>query len=393
MEKAASLNIKLVPHTLDEGAPEEKATFGALQMRANGRCLTEGVAPQCSNELLPGPYVSGYHFAQWLLWNWWRLLWEAQPPADAPSRGWVFAHCLSSIGEGYVWPNIAISSDGCRAIAASSPTLDTAPGLYRYVGAPALEMFSTEQLQAGMRHLARSVLERLDNARLADTNLHRLWRDVELASEDAQAARLRRIEARLGHDPNEIDEAVIQASCEAAESLGALALEELAADPSAHSPKSLPTMNMMTRWAKERGFDAQPRDAVKLRQRDGIPAWGRVAAWRVGVAAARSLRKQEAFNGEPIDNNRLSGMCGTVSTALEQGTQHTQRMSFMLTDGGRTRIALRSKWETGAAFRAGAAAWRSLADHRRRTAAAGNRGVHLSPEGATSIRRGIALPL
>ena len=349
MERAAGLTLKLVPHPLDSGAPEERATFGALEVRVNGRCLTEGVALHGSDELLPGPYVSGYHLAEWLMWNWWRLLWES-PPANESSREWMFSHCLSSIGEGYVWPNIVISSDGFRAIAASSPTVDVAPGLYRYVGAPAIEVVAAEDLEAGIRCFAHSVLERLRDGKLADTNLHRLWRDVEQAGEDAQTARLRRFEARLGQDPDEVEAAVIRASFKAAESLGANALEELAADSGPQGAAKVPTMKMMAASAQQNGFDAQPQDAAELHQRDGIPAWGEVAAWRVGVAAARALRAQEALNGEAIDNKRLSKLAGTTQTALEQENRCSQRMSFMLTDGGRSRLALRSRWETGRRF-------------------------------------------
>ena len=358
MEQAAGLSFTLEPHSLDVGAAEERATFGRLQMRANDCCLTEGVAPHESNELLLGPYVSGYHLAEWLMWNWWRLLWES-PPRGGPSREWAFSHCLSSIGEGYVWPNVVISSDGCRAVTIASRTADAAPGLYRYVGAPDWQIVSTEQLRTGMRRLVRSVLERLDNARLADTNLHRLWRDVEMASKDERTARLRRVEARLGLDPNEVDEAVIQASCAAAESLGANALEELAADPAGDSPTTLPTMKTMGQSARECGFDAQPRDAAELRQRDSLPTWGSVAAWRVGVAAARSLREQEALDGEPIDNGRLSELFGATKTALEQTATHAQTLSFLLTDRGRSRLVLRSKWEAGRRF----ALARLLGDH------------------------------
>ena len=348
MEQATGLSFTLAPRSLDIGSPEERATFGALRMQVNGRCLTEGVASECSNELLSGPYISGYHLAEWVMWNWWRLLWEPEPPS--PTREWMFSHCLSSIGEGYVWPNITLSSDGCLARMVSAPTADAAPGLYRYLGAPVSEVVSAEHLQKGLRRFVYTVLERLEDAALANTNLHHLWRDVQQASEDVQSARLRRVEARLGLDPNDVAEAAIQASCEAAESLGMAALEELAADPSANNPESLPSMKAVTQSANESGFDAEPRNAVELDRRDGIPAWGTVAAWRVGVAAARSLRGQEGFNGELIDNNCLSDLFGTTSTVLERSSSHAPRMSFMLRDGDRGRVALRSKWETGRRF-------------------------------------------
>lgn len=283
------------------------------------------------------------------MWNWWRLLWES-PPANGSSREWVFSHCLSSIGEGYVWPNIVISSDGLRTVMAASPTADAAPGLYRYVGAPAPEEIATEDLEAGIRHFTHSVLELLHEANLKDTNLHRLQRDVDQAGRDAQTARLRRFEARLGHDPDEVDETVIRSSFESAKGLGTNAWEELAADSGLRGNATVPTTKTMTDSAKANGFDAQPEDAVKLLRHDGIPAWGKVAAWRIGVAAAQELRKQEALNGEAIDNNRLSTLFGTTKAALELGNKYTQQLSFMLTDDGNSRLALRPKRETGRRF-------------------------------------------
>ena len=128
------------------------------------------------------------------------------------------------------------------------------------------------------------------------------------------------------------------------------ALEELAADPSANKPEILPTMATVTQSANESGFDAQLRNAVEMDRRDGIPAWGAVAAWRVGVAAARSLRRQEGFDGELIDNNRLSELFGTTSAVLEPTSSPIPQLSFMLRDGDRGRVALRSKWETGRRF-------------------------------------------
>ena len=56
--------------TLDTGSDEERSTFGTFAVEVNGQCLTEGVGPD--GDLRTGPRVSGYHAAEWLLWNWWR---------------------------------------------------------------------------------------------------------------------------------------------------------------------------------------------------------------------------------------------------------------------------------------------------------------------------------
>src|SRR5450631_944255 len=101
------LTINLSPERLDEGTPEERAAFGAFSLETGGASLTEGF-DYYINANRRGPLVSGYHAAEWFVWNWWRLLCE---PRSA-SNGWDQAHCMASIGEGYVWPNITIWSDG-----------------------------------------------------------------------------------------------------------------------------------------------------------------------------------------------------------------------------------------------------------------------------------------
>ena len=86
--------------------------------------------------------------AEWLLWNWWRLLWEPRPEGVENGKDedkddtwfeWVFAHNLSSIGEGYLWPDIEMASDGGLMHLASSPTGDPNEKVFRFVGASRLE--------------------------------------------------------------------------------------------------------------------------------------------------------------------------------------------------------------------------------------------------------------
>ena len=343
------LTLTLTPQPLDSGAPEERATFGVLKVLANGRCLTEGVAPD-ANELLSGPRVSGYHVAEWLAWNWWRLRWEAPPNEDLEGK-WAFSHCLSSIGEGYVWPNVEISSDGVRAIVTSAPTIDPAAGLYRYVGAPTFEVVAATELEAAISRFVLSMLDLLNSSDVVDTNLHRIWRDLEGERQDADATRLRRLEARLGQDPDETAAAQIRPVIDAVRDLGIDAVEELAADAGANGTTAVPSTEEMIATAKTAGSDVNPQDAAKLHAADDVmPAFGEVEAWRLGVAAARALRQQEALDGQPIDNECLSALAGTRTITLDGRGVQPSPLSFVLAASGRTRVALRSKWETGRRF-------------------------------------------
>ena len=320
--------------------------MGVLEVRANDRPLTEGVA-HGANDLLRGPNVSGYHMAEWLMWNIWRLRWEAHPEESA--SGWAFSHRLSSIGEGYVWPNIEISSDGVRAIVSSSPSTGPATGLYRYVGAPALEVVPATELEDAIRRFTDTVLDLLRNADVVDTNLHRLWRDVERERQDPDSARLRRLEARLGCDPDEIAAVEVRAAADSVRDLGAESVEELAADAGWRGVPTMPSVKELTATAKRAGADLCVGDAVTLRATEDEPAWGAVAAWRVGVAAARALRRQEALDGQPIGNERLAELSGTRTATLDKNNAASD-FSFVLASGSHAQVALRSKWATGKRF-------------------------------------------
>lgn len=341
------LTMTLTPRSAQGGTPEEVAAFGTLDVCANERCLTEGVA-HGANDLSRGPLVSGYHIAEWLVWNRWRLLWEARP--DNPGREWIFSHCLSSIGEGYVWPNIEVSSDGVRALLTSSPTIDAAAGLYRYVGAPAVEVVSATQLEAVIDHFVPSVLDRLAHRETSGTNLHHLWIDVERERTDGEAAWLRRLEARWGHDPDELDATRVRAAIDASHHLGLDAVEELAADAGGRRAVALPTTEELETAARDVGVELRSQDAVDVQTTDDMPTWGEDAAWRLGVAAAHLLRRREGLAGDPIDNRRLAALAGTQARVLADAQTRYPQLSFVLSAAGRRMVALRSKWETGRRF-------------------------------------------
>ena len=353
METTEQLKFTLTPETLEEGSPEEKAGFGMVAIAANGHVLTEGIALLENNDLFSGPHVSGYHMAEWLLWNWWRLLWEPRPAGvdndDDAWFEWVFAHNLSSIGEGYLWPDIEMASDGVFMCLASSPTEDPHEKVFRYVGAPRFETITVEAFKKAVDEFAHVVLERLDEESILDTNLHIIRRHLE-QERDYEAAAFRRMEAILGHDPGEGDDNEIRECLEDAATLGQDAVAELAAHVGQRKERPVRTSEL-EESARRAGFDMCAGDAVRLGPAENIPAWGTDKAWRIGVAMARAVRQAESLNGEPIRNTRLTDLAGASRSVMKDFNRTTGNISFVLDgENGRSRIALRSKWETGRRF-------------------------------------------
>ena len=348
---SGALTISLSCETLDSGSEEERATFGLFAMTANDRLLTAG-EDVAHGELRHGPYVAGYPVAEWFVWNWWRLRWEGGSPAEAgAARRWSFAHRMSSIGEGYAWPNATIHSDGLRSILRSEPSHDPGATAFHYIGAAGRETVPAGSLEAAIDGFVEDVLTRLGKSRGA--NLHRLWGDLRTEREDPALARFRRFEARLGCDPDEVDEAAIRRRLDDAAELGEEALGEIAADAAfvGVAPGAMMSARDIRKAAKRVGFDADPASAAALADIPGLPHPGTVEAWRAGYGCARKLRDQEGLDGAPIPDARLAELAGTTAAAVAQRHRRSGRLSFAL-DGpdGRARVALRSKWKTGRRF-------------------------------------------
>lgn len=337
------LTIALSPERLAEGSAEERAAFGVFAIRAGAATLTEGF-DHYINALRPGPLVSGYHVAEWFAWNWWRLRWE---PRTSRSD-WHLAHKMVSIGEGYIWPNITIFSDGIRTalIADASERPDAKP--FRYIGAwPSVVLSS--RFEEALDSFMTQILARLDGEGVKNSNLHKLWDDVCAERRDPQRARWRKIEALLGFDPDYGDEPAVERLIADSEVLGEGATNELAADRGSHGGAVL-FGDVLRSQARQAGYQASPRDAVRLEPRTLLPRKTEVPAWRIGAKAAAALREQQKLGDFPLNNGELAELAGVERRALEE-REAGSSIAFVLKDSPNdARVVLRSKWATGRRF-------------------------------------------
>lgn len=342
-----ALRIELVPERLDEGAPEERTTFGHFTVSASGRFLTEGF--DCYlNGYRTGPLVAGNHVAEWFAWNWWRLRWEPRSTAC----DWIAAHSMASIGESYVWPNITMFSDGLRTALVSRPSSRPDAKPFRYLGSFPIVVPSAH-FESAVDAFQAQILGRLRSDGLLETNLDRLWADILAERADPDIAKRRRLEALLGRDPDSIEDDVIDGLLADAERLGEQALDEVAANVGLAKPGQAVPMTAadFEALARAHGHDASPRNAVTLGPGTRLPGGADVPAWSVGVAAAQALRDEQSLGVQPIGDGRLADMGGTVAQTLLDLDAGGADFSFAL-DGTvqASRIVLRSRWQTGRRF-------------------------------------------
>lgn len=284
------------------GTPPENSAFGELEIRAGDELLTE-VEDRFSQTVRPGVRVSAVHLARWFAANWWRLRWE--PRGNGPE--WSLSHALGAAGGGFLWPFITIVSDGygvalhARA-GALGPSLRFLRDSHTVVSALSFERAVDAFLEA--------VLARLADTGQEDPDLSALWRTVLEERRDPNRSALRRREALLGLDPDDVDEDQLQSiflsaawmSQGASEEVFASArFERVRADlrqleawrdsPAAQVPLDLSAFNTLMRDWREDGLLGRP-------------------PWERGVALAQRVRRAFGVGAEPMDTRQWSAWMG-----------------------------------------------------------------------------------
>lgn len=340
---SAGLTIVAEWESLNEGSSEEKAAFGLLEIAANSGLLAEG-QDEFVKRLRPGPFVSNYHCAEWFAWNWWRLRWEGRSNASE----WPLAHKMSTIGAGYVWPNLTIYSDGERIVLISKPSSEGKETSFRYIKDIAVFVRAIE-FEGAVDGYIEQVISQLRAETIGATNLDRIWADLQEERRNPALSQRRCFEALMGRDPGEANEEQITGLIHDARDLGEGAARELAAH-AAKTTRQLQRAIDLRNVASACGFDFNPNDAVRLPPEAALPAVGLAPAWKRGAAAAVALRKQENLGMGPISDDRLEEMAGVARGAIERRERRNDELSFALADARQSSVAFRAKWKTGRRF-------------------------------------------
>jgi hypothetical protein len=327
---------------LERGTPEDRACFAAIGLRYGNVWLTEA-EDSFVHRVRGQVHLSAYRLAEWFAWNWWRLRWEPRTRAV----DWVLAHHMTTIGGGYVWPNLTIFSDGERIVWLAKPTQPDAREPIRYI-ANIAAIVLPGSFESALDRFVEQVLGQLHEEGVQASNLAAVWENVRNERSDPQLAERRKLEALLGFDPDEADDAVLERLILDATTMGRGAVEEIAAESPLQG--EVLTASKLGEVADAVGFESHPRDSVHLDSNTVLPRVGQSPAWLRGAAAARALRNQQNLGAAPLGSSRLAQMAAVTADVVES-RDRLSIFSFALDrTPTRGRIVLRSKWATGRRF-------------------------------------------
>ncbi len=282
--------------------PEERATFGAVQISAgsNGELVTE-----VSDRLSVRPYVRvpASALARWLTVNWWRLRWEPSR-ADRDSPSWLRAHSLAAIGSDYAWPALQISSDGerVRLQMRAEPAPDAA-GI-RYLRSMDVDVAAAEFELAVDQFLSR-VEGRVRDVLPDCRDLSELREELDAERSDPALAKASRLQARAGITPGEIDAAWVREALRLATLAGPAAGDEVvAAAPSVRQ-------NLASISDAISAMRASPISVSLPGHSAPFSVSSGEQPWQAAARAARAVRDEFGATEGPISNEQLSDLLST----------------------------------------------------------------------------------
>ncbi len=227
------------------------------------------------------------------------------------------SHEMPAAGHGYLWPLVKFDSDGEAITLECCPSNPASEEPIRYltdfedsIPAPAFEKTIDE--------FVGLVLARLDALGTKSSQLHGLWAEVLEERSSAGYSGARRLEARLGFEPGEAPESLLEHFGILLLRIGQGAVDELA--PVCHGPQHAVVLAQIEEFASLPGIDAH---VTVPRQDDAFGSSS--TPWEKGWRLAQMTRDFCGLNGQPVSDQQLSELLGIPVKGLLKGAPGDSR--------------------------------------------------------------------
>lgn len=306
-------SVQLNPHSAaapDDPCPIRIAVGDLVLTR-----LLRQPGNQPDDSLIAPPAALAY----WLCDNWWRLRWETYP-VQAPTADWHLAHNLTSVGGGYAWPHLLIwgDTDRIRILSRSDPIGVVGP--VRYL-TDALAYVAAGDFEVEVDRFLDQVADEQTGFGSDRAALRALIAALREERSDQDLATWRRLEARLGYDPDEGPEETIAASAQLAGQWGNEGVEEaIASAPGPHAPQELEREVVL---ARDRGTRCD--FSAILAEVGSAPRRATQPPWVVAEEIAARVRQAAGLAPGKVSNSDLAVVLGTPKWALHKAPRGLDR--------------------------------------------------------------------
>lgn len=262
--------------------------------------------------------TSGLTMGFWFARNFWRLRWESLANPNFRPINWRLCHEISSICGGILWPPIMIYSSGERVVFAPIGK-EQVPGPQLYIE-PVVTSIAGDEYETQLLNMLNAIGRHCAKLPGGDV-FNRLMLELTRERSDPDISAWRRLEARLGYDPDRAPDDVMAGLIDFDEVVGNGGVEEAAAAvPGADSVPSLSQAVLAARHsAVEIGLDAVAN--IHLAQGAVL----RRTPWQLAETIADAVRDAADVRRRPVLNKKLAEILGTsienISARETQGAE------------------------------------------------------------------------
>jgi hypothetical protein len=290
---------------------EQAVTCARIQISLKGSCITEH-EDSFSHTVREDVLLSAYPLALWFATNWWRILYEPRPSNGAAKAEWRISHEMPSANEGYIWPVLVFESVG-PSIALTVPRrAGSKDDALRYLNTQTSPVYLWRNgLEASLREFINQTVSRLEAMNVKDTELAKLWVEVQDESRSPDDSIYRILEACLGYDPDEAPDSLVEQLLELKDLAGFDTILELA--PSLYGSQCQPAIDLQVLVSSafnSSGLFGKP-SIPKLTEKPGLTALA--APWRQASMAASELRQKLSIGLGKLTTHTLCDLLGLQS--------------------------------------------------------------------------------
>lgn len=249
--------------------------------------------------------------AFWLADNWWRLRWECIPSVN-PSSEWRLSHEISSLGA-YAWPRLAIWGDNDRIGISSKSDPIGIVGPVRFL-TDSLYFIDAIQFETAIDHFFDQVTDEVRGFGSDKISLQQLVTTLKIERTDPNVSQWRRLEARLGFDPDEAPEDLVESAGIQSNSFGQEAVEEaIMAAPGIEAIRILNQEIEAARASRIKcDFSSMRKEIGSISHHSAQPPW--ITAEQV----AQKIRIAANMAEGPITNRKLAEIIGISEYQLRR---------------------------------------------------------------------------
>jgi hypothetical protein len=262
--------------------------------------------------------VSAYPLAMWLASSWWRLNWE---PIHAPAKGgspdidWRMTHELGAANHGFVWPKIILASDNEIMQVFAAPSRAGTQQSVRYLnGLSAPASIPLAEFRNAVEDFINGVLSRLNAMSCHNTDLANLWQLILEDRADSETENYRKLEAKMGYDPEECLDKIIEKAKNYEHQIGASTFSELA--PVYGKAAQTPLFDLDELMEKSSSDYTLVGHPVDPRSKENIPPEIDGQPWKQAHIDAQSVRHAISNSKDKIKDNDLYELLGLTPSAV-----------------------------------------------------------------------------